>query len=100
MIKAVTSLTGIASLLNILLAAESDNSSAVIISILSALLVGVMICFIGHYLKTMGKVVDRNECTEHRDKVYKRCDKIDDRIDKKLCLLIKHFNIKDDEAEG
>ena len=99
MIKIATRLTGIASILNVFLATESDSSAAVIISILSALLVGIMICFIGHYLKTMGKVVDRNECTEHRDKVYKRCDKIDDRIDKKLCLLIKHFNIKDDEDE-
>lgn len=86
MIRAAISLTGLASLLNVLLATESDSTSAVIISILSALVVGIMICFIGHYLKTMSNVVSRDECTKHRDK-----------IDKKLCLIIKHFGIEDKE---
>lgn len=99
MIRAAISLTGLASLLNVLLATESDSTSAVIISILSALVVGIMICFIGHYLKTMSKAVSRNECGEHRDKVYKRCDKIDDRIDKKLCLIIKHLGIEKNEED-
>ncbi len=88
MIRIATILTGIAAFFNTILGTSSGNSAAAIISILTALIVGIMICFITSYLRHLSShkdLIDKGTCKDYRGE-----------INKKLCLIIKHFGIKED----
>lgn len=81
-------LMGLSSIVTTVVGTTSGSAVVAIISILSALLVAVNACFITHYLKHIDA---------HKNVVEKvDCERAQSKLEKHLCLIIKHFNITEE----
>lgn len=89
MLKLAVILLGVTGILVPTLGVTSGNLTIAMITVLSALIVAINACFITSYLKHLS---DHNKTVQTKSD----CDSLREGIQNQLCLIIKHFGIKED----
>jgi len=89
MIKLATILLGITSFLTATIGVTSGSIIIALFTVVCSLIVVINACFITNYLKHLS---DHNKTVQTKAD----CDSLRQGIQNQLCLIIKHFGIKED----